>query len=291
MKLLITSDLHQWIRKWDDLIPAVQDESPRFVLIAGDLLPKVATFSGQKRFFGHIRRCLTALRQFGPVTVLTYLGNDDAHVMEPLLDELHAEGLCVNLNGRIHREEGLVFCGMNKVRDYPFGYKHWCVPDGEYIACALQFCGEGLTIDERGRYVPLPNLVEYLSAKPSIAEELNLLKEQLLPGEMRRSVWMVHQPPAELGMDILGDGQRVGSPAVLKFIETNQPLLGCSGHIHESPYQPGGKWVARVGKTVWVQAGQMEHKLHYAGVEIDEGLSIREVWHSIFGASGREIIR
>lgn len=58
------------------------------------------------------------------------LGNDDFHILEPLLDELEAGGLCLNLKERVHREEGLVFCGMNRVRDYPFGYKHWCGPDG-----------------------------------------------------------------------------------------------------------------------------------------------------------------
>jgi len=48
---------------------------------------------------------------------------------------------------------------MSKVRDYPFGYKHWCAPDGDYVKCPEQFCGEGLTLDERGNFVPLqPNL-------------------------------------------------------------------------------------------------------------------------------------
>jgi Icc-related predicted phosphoesterase len=243
MKFVITSDLHQRIAKWNDLVPVVETERPRFVLIAGDLLPK-DTFQQQKAFFAEMRRLFQALKQVGPVTLLTYLGNDDAHVLEPLLDQLQAEGLCINLNGRIHREDGLVFCGMNKVRDYPFGYKHWCATDGDYIACPQQYCGEGVTLDERGDYVPLANLVEYLSAKPSIGDELNRLKEQLRAGEMERSIWMVHQPPTGLGMDICGDGRQVGSPTVLKFIENNQPPLGCSGHIHESPYQPGGKWVA-----------------------------------------------
>jgi Icc-related predicted phosphoesterase len=282
MKLLITSDLHQRIQKWNDFVPAVEAERPRFVLIAGDLLPK-AGFKEQKAFFADMRRRFRDMQQSGSVTVLTYFGNDDAHVLEPLLDELQAEGLCVNLNGRIHREEGLVFCGMNKVRDYPFGYKHWCVPDGDYVACAEQYCGEGLTLDERGNYVPLDNLVEYLSAKPSIADELDRLKSRLGHGEMEHSVWMVHQPPTGLGMDICADGRQVGSPTVLKFIENNQPLLGCGGHIHESPYQPGGKWAARVGKTVWVQPGQVGHRLHYVTLEITERLAVANVWHSIFG--------
>jgi len=282
MKLLITSDLHQRITKWSDLVPAVETERPRFVLIAGDLLPK-DTFQQQKAFFADLRRVFQALNQFGPLTVLTYLGNDDAHVLEPLLDQLQDDALCINLNGRIHREAGLVFCGMNKVRDYPFGYKHWCVPDVEYVACPQQFCGEGLTLDAQGNYVRLANLVDYLSTKPSIGDELDRLKGELRAGEMERSVWMVHQPPTGLGMDIIADGQQVGSPTILRFIEHNQPLLGCSGHIHESPYQPDGQWLARLGRTVWVQPGQVERRLHYVSLEITDSLAVTNVRHSIFG--------
>ena len=282
MKLVITSDLHQRIAKWNELVPAVEAERPRFVLIAGDLLPKDA-FKQQKAFFAEMRKWFRDLKNFGPITVLTYLGNDDAHLLEPLLDQLQAESLCINLNGRVHREQGLVFCGMNKVRDYPFGYKHWCVPDGDYLACARQYCGQGLTLNARGDYVRLANLVDYLSAKPSIGEELNRLKGQLRAGEMERSVWMVHQPPTSLGMDICGNGRQVGSPTVFKFIKNNQPLLGCSGHIHESPYQRGGRWMARVGRTVWVQPGQLEHKLHYVSLEITTRLSVTKVRHTIFG--------
>lgn len=283
MKLVITADLHQRPAKWDDLVVAVKAERPRFVLIAGDLLPKAATFNQQKAFFKLMRDWFRGMKEPGPVTVLTYLGNDDAHVLEPLLDRLQVEGLCVNLNGRVHREEGLVCCGMNKVRDYPFGYKHWCAPDGDYVACAQQYCGQGLTLDERGNYVRLSNLVQYLSAKPPIADELNRLKAQLNSGEMERSVWMVHQPPSGLGMDICGDGRQVGSPTVLKFIQKNQPVLGCSGHIHESPYQPGGRWVAQVGRTVWVQPGQVDYKLHYVSLEISGEFLVSKVRHSIFG--------
>ena len=94
---------------------------------------------------------------------------------------------------------------------------------------------------------------------------------------------MVHQPPTGLGMDICADGRQVGSPTVLKFIQNNQPLLGCSGHIHESPYQPGGNWVARVGKTVWLQPGQVERKLHYVSLEITALFSVTNIRHSIFG--------
>jgi Icc-related predicted phosphoesterase len=48
MKLILPSDLHQRIEKWQDLVDAVKAERPRFVLIAGDLLPKLTNFNGQK---------------------------------------------------------------------------------------------------------------------------------------------------------------------------------------------------------------------------------------------------
>jgi len=282
MKMILTSDLHQMIGKWDDLAELVELERPRFVLVAGDLLPKEG-YEAQKQFFPKLRRQLQRMKQAGPLTVLLYLGNDDHHVLEPLLDDLERDGLCVNLNGRVHREERLVFCGMNKVRDYPFGYKHWCAPDGNYIRCPEQLCGEGLTVDEDGNFVPLDDLLKYLSAKPPIGEELERLKQQLQSGEMERSVWMIHHPPSSVGMDICDDGRQVGSPTVLKFIGKNQPLLGCSGHIHESPYQPGGKWMNKIGRTVWFQAGQIDHRLHAVSLEITEALSVTDIRHTVFG--------
>jgi Icc-related predicted phosphoesterase len=138
-------------------------------------------------------------------------------------------------------------------------------------------------LDERGEFVPLENLVQHLSAKPSIKQELDRLKQQLEEGEMRRSIWMIHQPPSDLGMGICRNGQRAGSPTVLQFAADNQPLFGCSGHIHESPYQAGGNWVVHVGRTVWVQPGQIDFQLHYVTLEITKTLGINSVRHSIFG--------
>jgi Icc-related predicted phosphoesterase len=176
MKILVTSDLHQWIPKWKDLVKIVGKEKPRFILIAGDLLPKTGGYAAQKKFFSDLKTYCQEMKRSTSATVLTYFGNDDFHILEPLLDELEAGGLCLNLNGRVHREDGLVFCGMNKVRDYPFGYKYWCVPDEKFLACPQQFCGEGLTLDDRGEFILLKNLAEHLAAKPSIKQELERLK-------------------------------------------------------------------------------------------------------------------
>jgi Icc-related predicted phosphoesterase len=282
-RLLITSDLHQHARKWDLLVKAAIREQPATVLIAGDLLPKHHGIPGQKRFFPDLRRLLTVLHDQLDVKVLLFLSNDDGHFLEPLVDDLETDRLCVNMNQRIFRDGRLVFCGMNKVRDYPFGYKHYCVPDGDWVSDPIQYCGEGVTFNENGQEQRISDLRRYLLAKPSLVANLNALKSQLQPGEMARSVWLVHQPPASLGMDICADGRKVGSPGVLSFIQDNQPLLGCSGHIHESPHQPGGQWAAKIGNTTWVQPGQMGCDLYYVTVDVADDYVVTNVRHSIFG--------
>jgi len=114
MKMILTSDLHQMIGKWDDLVNLVRLERPRFVLIAGDLLPKDGGHKAQIEFFPKLKRHLQRMKEVASLNVYLYLGNDDYHILEPLLDGLEREWLCINLNGRVHREDGLVFCGMNK---------------------------------------------------------------------------------------------------------------------------------------------------------------------------------
>lgn len=281
-RLLLTTDLHQHPTKWDKLVAAVKAECPDFVLIAGDVLPKYGGIPAQRLFFPRLRELLGAVRDDTGARILMYLANDDGHFLEPHVDELEAAGLCVNMNQRVYREGGLVFCGMNKVRDYPFGYKHYCVPDGEWVADPIQFCGEGITFNERGEEQAILDLRQHLLAKPSISEHLEALKGQLEPGEMSRSVWLVHQPPATLGMDICGNGKRAGSPAMLEFIRENQPLLGCSGHIHESPHGPGGRWAASVGNTLWLQPGQVDNRLHYVTLDITDAFATMNVRHSVF---------
>jgi Icc-related predicted phosphoesterase len=285
ISVLITTDLHQHPAKWRTLADAIVKGRPTFVLIAGDILPKYNGFEEQAQFFPWLRECLTGIRDQTGARVILYLSNDDAHYLEAQVDDLQADNLCVNLNQKVHREAGLVFCGMNKVRDYPFGYKHYCVPDGDWITDPVQFCPQGVTFDDQGNQVTIPDLRKYLLANPTLLAHLEDLKSQLQPAEMAQSIWLVHQPPSGLGMDICARGPQVGSPALLKFIRDNQPLLGCSGHIHESPHQPGGHWYARVGTTTWLQPGQLTDRLHYVTVDITDDLTVTNLRHSIFGAT------
>ncbi len=65
-----------------------------------------------------------------------------------------------------------------------------------------------------------------------------------------RWVWVHHAPPE--GSPVCFDGRRAfGDRALRAWIETFRPDIVLSGHVHQSPFRPGGSWADRIGDT-WV---------------------------------------
>ncbi len=61
-----------------------------------------------------------------------------------------------------------------------------------------------------------------------------------------------HTPPVQTATDRVAGGQHAGSPAVRAFIETRQPEVCITGHIHESAGED------RIGRTTVVNAGAFD---------------------------------
>jgi len=66
-----------------------------------------------------------------------------------------------------------------------------------------------------------------------------------------RRLMICHTPPANTTTDRILSGEHVGSPAVRTFIETHQPDVCVTGHIHESA------GVDRIGRTTVLNAGAL----------------------------------
>ena len=109
-------------------------------------------------------------------------------------------------------------------------------------------------------------------------ERLDALAAQVR--DPRRSVFMIHVPPYDSGLDtapILDENLRptvsagdvlrgpVGSTAVRRVIEKYQPLLGVHGHIHES----GGE--RSIGQTVCLNPGSEANHGILRGYLVDIG--------------------
>ena len=108
---------------------------------------------------------------------------------------------------------------------------------------------------------------------PSEAEEQQLAdwltQAQQKAGNYDHLILMSHTPPYDTKSDRIHSGEPVGSLSVRQFIETVQPEVCLTGHIHE------GKSVDQIGKTRIVNPGLFEDG-GYAVIRLENGrLTIR----------------
>ena len=150
---------------------------------------------------------------------------------------------------------------MNWVVDYPFRLKDRCRMDTEDYVFQEQY-GSGLISTDAG-WRELEDWLAYAKTLPTIEDELSRLVQ---PNDMSRTIYSIHMPPYKMGLDQCAHGLEVGSKAVYEFLQSEQPRLSLHGHIHESP-ACSEKWWGKIGKTVCIQPGQLEH-LSYVLIDL-----------------------
>ncbi len=285
MKVLALADVHQSEQHWDMLNRAVQEESPALVLIAGDLLPKYEGILAQVSFVPRLREYASSIRAKGAELILT-LGNDDNQLVIPEMEKGDREGLWHYIPDQVREVKKYDFCGCPWVRDYPFAYKYWVAPDspGELFIDPVQL-GPPAIINADNEIEQIADLKAYLEDKLSVTDSLDSMAEQV--SDLKRSIWLIHDPPGGFELDLCATGNRVGSPAVYRFLKEKQPLLSIHGHIHEAPTYNGGIWTVKIGKTRCIQAGQVENDLSYVTFDLLEG-EIDNLKHSLYGYPGGE---
>ena len=116
----------------------------------------------------------------------------------------------------------------------------------------------------------------------SHARTLSTLEDELQvlvkPADMRKAVYIMHMPPAGLGLDVCSSGDRPACWSVRGFLEREQPLLSLHGHIHES-YIMTSIWKAKIGETWAVQPGQGGPYPVYCIIDTEDLGQMRRVGH------------
>jgi len=102
------------------------------------------------------------------------------------------------------------------------------------------------------------------------------LTEYLLAGyaqvqQARYTILVAHCPPAHTAVDRLCNGMHVGSQSVRAFIETYQPDLCISGHIHEAPGED------RIGRTLVLNPGMLAQGGYVTVTCTADGLTAQRV--------------
>lgn len=263
MRILYTTDLHgaQW--KYDRLLSAAGAHQADIVINGGDLLPKQGSPFHQNRFITeYLDQHFSLFHQAG-ILYLCFLGNDDLRIFDGLFDEICQKYPSVfNLAQKRVSISGVEFIGMNWVVDYPFRLKDRCRVDTSDYIFQEQY-GTGLLSTPQG-WQEIVDWPSYAWSLPSIKEELDRL---VTPDDPFKTVYIIHMPPSDLGLDKCGHGPEVGSKAVYRFLERMQPMFSLHGHIHESP-ETSGKWFGSIGRTICIQPGQLD-PFTYVTVDLD----------------------
>jgi len=253
MRVLYTVDLHGDAESYEAVLRVAHERGAAAIVNGGDLLPHAHrnAFAGQGAFLEWLREHFGRVRDAG-LACFAMFGNDDARALVGGLDEMDREGLCRRLDrgGWLELGAGWSVLGFPWVPDPPFRLKDWCRHDDADRRSPPQF-GTPLVSTPEG-FVERP--ADWVAGRPTIEDELAALPA---PPDPARALFVMHTPPAGLGLDATGDGRGVGSRAARRFLEACGWPLALHGHIHESPHVTG-RWFGRLGRTTCVNPGAME---------------------------------
>lgn len=262
---LYVTDLHGNRPKYERTLALAVETGAWLVVNGGDMYPHNRRPGDQERFLREFLDPHFAKYQEAGIRHFGFPANDDLRAHDPQFDAICSRyPLVENLAGRKIPAGPYDFLGFNLVSDFPFRLKDRARMDDGEFAFPVQF-GTGI-LSRPGGWEEIPDWEAYARTLPTIEEELAALPAPDDPG---RTVYVIHGPPAGMGLDVVRGGQPVGSPATTRFLETVRPRLSLHGHIHESP-EESGVWMASVGKTVCIQPGQSVSGLSVVVGDLEE---------------------
>jgi Icc-related predicted phosphoesterase len=276
VKFLYVTDLHGWELGYNEILTYAIKNKFNTIINGGDILPKDSNFFINQKIFitTFLKNYFKTCHENG-IKYYTMFGNDDLKCHIPLWKSIINKDLEIPIdltsfnNQATHFENNLKIIGFNLVPDHPFGLKDWCRLDYSGWQRPLQYSNQDFISNlEAGKLVPIEDKKKYFEQQ-TIEEELNKLKSE----DWSRTIVVCHCPPkaTQLGNTRCSD---VGSGAILKWINREQPLLTLHGHIHESPAITG-VFKMNVNKTVCIQPGQNNpYNTIFSEVEIHDDFKI-----------------
>lgn len=276
MRCIFVTDLHGQLSRYEKLFSLLRESPPNALFLGGDLLP----FPVRREIKGRqidnfvldyllpqFANLQTELIERYP-RVLLIPGNDDPRSSEPDLRMGEERQLWLNVHNRSFQLGEYVVYGYACVPPTPFLLKDWERYD------VSRFVDVGCISPEEGfRTVPV-DLQKIRFA--TIQKDLELLVEGQ---DLSKAVFLFHTPPYQTALDQvdqagkLVDGvpldTHVGSIAVRRLIEVQQPLLTMHGHIHESA-QLSGCWQEHLGRTLMISAAHHGPELSLVHFDLDD---------------------
>ncbi len=273
MRFIYACDIHGDEYKYKKILAEAIKQKIKYLVFGGDLLPKNCSdrYNEQKIFIEQFfNSYFTELKEKN-IKCVCILGNDDLEQLDEIFEnECSKFDNVFNIDNKKADIEDISFIGLSKVLDHPFGCKDRVVIE-ENLEMQFQLsriiyvekCRNMLSIDEwkeyRNSIEKMENILEYL---PKITEG-------------KKGIYVFHNPPFGVGLDVCIDKRKVGSRAITKFLEKSNAYMSLHGHIHES-YRVTGIWKNELKSTICIQTGQTERgnkNLFYAVIDTDTNYS------------------
>ena len=142
--------------------------------------------------------------------------------------------------------------------------------DETFVQLGVSINGRGVVVNDVGYFGVSASPISPLNTPNEIPEEE--IKRRAETGwkkilDARWKIFVPHAPPHNTKVDLVSSGKHVGSTAVRKFIETNQPDVVVCGHIHEA------RGMDSIGKTKIINCGLVGRGF-YGMIHIDKTISV-----------------
>lgn len=255
MKFIYTSDIHGDKKKYEKLIELCKEYSINTIVVGGDLFAKHAKerIPVQEEFISsyldeYYQRLLEENIQY-----IGIVGNDDLEIpCEKYYEMIKKYPNVHSVEVAPYSVDGISFIGSSYVLDAPFKRKdHIAIEDGLEMPIQksdviyVDKCQRQISVDEwkilRETY---PRMEDIVASLPKGKD-----------GD--KVIYILHDPPANVGLDYCMDGCKAGSRAIYNFLKNSNAYMSLHGHIHES-YLLSGVWSKKIGNTIAIQAGQSE---------------------------------
>ena len=255
MKFIYACDIHGDTNKYEKLFKTAQKEDIKYMVLGGDLLPKRGIIVIiQPEFIRDFFEDYFKRLKENNIKCILIPGNDDLEKFDIEINELCEKYSNIyNIDNKKLDIEDVSFIGLSKVLDHPFGSKNRVLIE-KNLKMQPQLSQdiyinrdtEVITISEWERYreTNIDKMEDILSSLPVVDKS-------------RKTIYVLHNPPYGIGLDVCGNGLQVGSKAITSFLEESNSYMSLHGHIHESP-KISGLWYNKLGKTICIQPGQTE---------------------------------
>ena len=261
MKILYASDIHASKGHLSSMLKTVEKELVDCVIIGGDLIPhspfdnaRFGMINSHTKYIENV--FLPALKDFQmdkDIKIFLDLGNDDYIYNRSIFEEHDGDLFHLIHFKKCELTDEVDIIGYMNVPPTPFKLKDWEIPDSNEVPYAPD---NRVTLHG---YISTNGLIEEtaldLDSKETIESGLRKLSEKIT----RPFIFVSHSPPFNTLLDVIHNGNHVGSDSIRRFIEkwAEEGLLLASfhGHIHKSP-QRSGSVIDKIGAVPCLNPGQ-----------------------------------